>query len=87
MKIDPQLLEFAKTMRHNATDAENLMRQLLRARPFMNLKFRKQYVIKLYIVDFYCHEIGLVMELDGDQHGIDNAKWTIFLRKLILDII
>ena len=87
MKIDPQLLEFAKTMRHNATDAENLMWQLLRARPFMNLKFRKQYVIKLYIVDFYCHEIGLVMELDGDQHGIDNAKWTIFLRKLILDII
>ena len=82
--IDPQLLEFAKTMHHNATDAENLMRQLLRARPFMNLKFRKQYVIKLYIVDFYCHEIGLVMELDGDQHGIDNAKWTIFLRKLIL---
>lgn len=34
--IDPQLLEFAKTMRSNATDAENLIWQLLRAKRFMN---------------------------------------------------
>ena len=32
-----------------------------------------QYVIALYIVDFYCHEIGLVIELDGSQHGIDDS--------------
>ena len=64
MKLDPQLLEFAKSMRHNATDAESLMWQL-RAKRFMNLKFRHQHVIEPYIVDFYCHEIGLVIELDG----------------------
>ena len=74
MKIDPQLLEFAKTMRHNATDAENLMWQLLRNKRFMNLKFRRQHVIKPYIVDFYCHEIGLVVELDGSQHNTDDSK-------------
>ncbi len=59
MKIDPQLLEFAKSMRHTATDAEQLIWQILRAKRFMNLKFRRQHVIKPYIVDFYCHEIGL----------------------------
>ena len=48
--IDPQLLEFAKTMRTNATDAEYLMWQLLRAKRFMNLKFRRQrYIIDGYI--------------------------------------
>lgn len=73
MKIDPQLLEFAKYMRHTATDAENLMWQILRAKRFMNLKFRRQHVIKPYIVDFYCHKIGLVIELDGSQHGTNDA--------------
>lgn len=74
MKLDPQLLEFAKTMRSNATDAEHLMWQLLRAKRFMNLKFRRQHVIAPYIVDFYCHELGLVIELDGSQHGTDDGK-------------
>ena len=51
-KLDPQLLIFAKSMRHTATDAEHLMWQILRAKRFMNLKFRRQHVIKPYIVDF-----------------------------------
>lgn len=67
MKLNPQLLELAKTMRHNATDAENLIWQLLRAKRFMNLKFHRQQGIAPYIVDFYCHEIGLAIELDGSR--------------------
>ena len=92
MKLDTQLLEFAKSMRHNATDAENLMWQLLRAKRFMNLKFRRQHVIKPYIVDFYCHELGLVVELDGSQHGTDDgieydAERTQFLEALGLKVV
>ena len=71
MKLDLQLLEFAKNMRSNATDAENLIWLLLRAKRFMNLKLRRQHVIALYIVDFYCHELGLVNELDGNHHGME----------------
>ena len=52
MKLDPQLLEFAKNMRSNVTDAENLIWQILRAKRFMNLKFRRQQVIEPYIVIF-----------------------------------
>ena len=92
MKLDPQLLEFAKTMRSNATDAEHLMWQLLRAKRFMNLKFRRQHVIAPYIVDFYCHELGLVIELDGSQHGTDDGKEydterTKFLEALGLKVV
>lgn len=90
--IDPQLLEFAKTMRSNATDAENLMWHFLRAKRFMNLKFRRQHVIAPYIVDFYCHELGLVIELDGSQHGTDDAieydtERTNFLEALGLTVV
>ena len=92
MKIDPQLLEFAKNMRTNATDAEHLMWKILRARRFMDLKFRRQHVIEPYIVDFYCHEIGLGIELDGSQHGTDDAveydaERTKFLEALGLTVV
>ena len=92
MKIDPQLLAFSKSMRHTATDAEHLMWQILRAKRFMNLKFRRQHVTQPHIVDFYCHEIGLVIELDGSQHGTDdaieyNAERTKFLEALGLTVV
>lgn len=91
-KFDPQLLQFAKSMRHTATDAEYLMWQVLRAKRFINLKFRRQHVIAPYIVDFYCHEIGLVIELDGSQHGTDDAieydaERTKFLEALGLTVV
>ncbi|RZG78554.1 endonuclease domain-containing protein [Acinetobacter sp. WCHAc060033] len=91
-KLDPQLLIFAKSMRHTATDAENLMWQFLRNKHFMDLKFRRQHVIAPYIVDFFCHELGLVIELDGSQHNMDDGKEydaerTLFLEALDLKVV
>ena len=91
-KMNPQLLQFAKSMRHAATDAENLLWQRLCAKRFMNLKFRRQHVIKPYIVDFYCHEIGLVIELDGGQHNTEDGRAydverTQFLEALGLSVV
>ncbi|APU49503.1 endonuclease domain-containing protein [Acinetobacter junii] len=87
MKLDPQLLEFAKNMRSNVTDAENLIWQLLRAKRFMNLKFRRQHVIAPYIVDFYCHELGLVIELDGSQHSTNDGKEYDAERTMFLEAL
>ena len=92
MKMNAQLLEFAKVMRSNGTNVENLMWQLLRNKHFINLKFRRQHVISPYIVDFYCHELGLVIELDGSQHGTDDAveydaERTQFLEALGLTVV
>ena len=58
----------------------------------MDLKFRRQHVIKPYILDFYCHEISLVIELDGSQHGMDDAieydaERTKFLEALGLIVV
>jgi very-short-patch-repair endonuclease len=35
-------------------------------------KFRRQYIIENFIVDFYCDEMKLVIEIDGDVHGYKN---------------
>lgn len=91
-KLDPQLLIFAKSLRHTATDAEQLMWQVLRTKRFMHLKFRRQHVIQPYIVDFYCHEISLVIELDGSQHVMNDAieydaERTKFLEALGLTVV
>ena len=91
-KPDLQLLIFAKSMRHTATDAEYLKWEILCAKRFMHLKFRRQHVIQPYIMDFQCHEIGLVIELDGSQHGKDDrkeydAERTKFLEALGLTVV
>lgn len=74
-------------MRHSATDAEHLMWQFLRAKRFMNLKFRRQHVIQPYIVDFYCHEIGLVIELDGGQHNTEDVRTYDVERTQFLEVL
>lgn len=72
-KLPEQLLKNARALRKNQTDAETLLWQLLRNRQLNNFKFRRQYPIKPYILDFYCHEAKLVIELDGGQHNTQTA--------------
>ncbi len=59
----------AKLLRKNSTDAENKLWFHLRNRNLGHLKFRRQVIIGHYIADFLCHEIGLIIEVDGGQHG------------------
>ena len=59
---------FARQLRKNQTDAEKLLWQHLRNRQMSGFKFRRQYVIEGYIVDFACVEEKLIVELDGGQH-------------------
>ncbi|MDB5859105.1 MAG: hypothetical protein JWQ76_2794 [Ramlibacter sp.] len=59
----------AKALRKVPTDAESLLWRHLRNRQFQGLKFRRQHPIGKYYADFACLEIGLVIELDGGQHG------------------
>ena len=75
----------ARTLRRNATDAERLLWKHLRDRRLAGRKFRRQYVIEPYIVDFICLEVGLIMEADGGQHVEQtkgDAKRTAFLESL-----
>jgi len=62
------LLDHARELRSHPTDAEQRLWTQLRAHRLMGLKFRRQKPLGPYIVDFICHEIGLVIEVDGGQH-------------------
>jgi len=59
----------ARALRDVATDAERMLWYRLRNRQFNGLKFRRQHPVGRYFADFACVEIGLVIELDGGQHG------------------
>jgi len=65
--------EFAKQLRHELTDCERLLWQHLRNRQLGGFKFRRQYPLPPYVLDFYCSELGLAIELDGGQHFSDEA--------------
>jgi len=62
------LIEHAKHLRREMTDAEARLWYYLRGHHFLNLKFKRQKPIGPYIVDFVCLEHFLVIELDGGQH-------------------
>ncbi|MGQ0828685.1 MAG: endonuclease domain-containing protein [Bacteroidota bacterium] len=66
--------ENAKALKKNQTNAEKLLWQVLRGRQLNGTKFRRQHPIEKFIVDFYCHEYKLVIELDGDVHDVDFVK-------------
>ena len=79
--IPPEAIVFARQLRQEQTDAETLMWYLLRDRRLGGHKFRRQHPIPPYTVDFYCHEAGLVIELDGGQHAesVRDAKRDAWL--------
>ena len=68
-KVSPKKVKRAKELWLDMTTAEKILWEHLRARRFHNLKFRRQQIIEEFIVDFYCHFLGLVIEVDGEIHN------------------
>nr|WP_274426720.1 DUF559 domain-containing protein [Chelativorans sp. YIM 93263] len=67
--VPPPHRTFARTMRADATKAENLLWQALRAKRLEGLKFKRQVPLDGYILDFVCFEARLIIEVDGSQHS------------------
>ncbi|MCC6158978.1 MAG: DUF559 domain-containing protein [Deltaproteobacteria bacterium] len=61
-------IEMAREFRKNPTDTEDVLWQALRDRQLGGRKFRRQHPVDGYIVDFYCHEARLAVEVDGPIH-------------------
>lgn len=61
-------------MRRNMTDAERCLWSRIRHRQLKGLRFLRQRPIGSYIVDFYCPDIKLVIEVDGGQHYIKEME-------------
>jgi very-short-patch-repair endonuclease len=89
-RVNPLLLERARAMRHESAPAEEILWAAIRNRQLEGFKFRRQFAILQYVVDFYCAEAKLVVELDGDSHseqiGYD-AKRTEELGKTGLEVL
>ena len=81
MTVRPQT-PMAKRLRRQSTDAETLLWRRVRSRQLQGLKFRRQFPIDRYVVDFFCAEARLIVELDGGQHALqveaDKARTTMF---------
>ena len=58
----------ARFLRNNLTAAEKALWLYLQNKKLEGYKFRRQHPLHLFIVDFYCHELGLIIEVDGAYH-------------------
>ncbi|MDR2968894.1 MAG: endonuclease domain-containing protein [Tannerellaceae bacterium] len=81
-----------KGLRNHGTPAEAALWSMIKRSQVEDLKFRRQHSIGPYIVDFYCPEIGLIIELDGQVHVNsrsmeDDEKRTIYIQSLGLQVM
>ena len=82
-----KLFDRARQMRKDQTKAEPAAWELLRDRRTLGLTFRRQVPIDRYIVDFYCPEIRLIVEIDGGVHDQPGqAKWDEERDKRLLEL-
>ncbi|MGH8158694.1 MAG: endonuclease domain-containing protein [Rhodanobacter sp.] len=84
--LPTRTLTTAKTLRTTSTDAELKLWYHLRARRLGGFKFRRQHPLPPYVVDFYCDELRLTIELDGSQHSeeVDSTRTHALERQGLL---
>ena len=73
-----------RRLRRNASEVETILWSCLRKKALGNFKFRRQYGIGRYVVDFYCPSIKLVIEVDGDSHFSSEAQEYDRLREVYI---
>ena len=79
------LFNRARQLRDNETRAEKLLWARLRNKQ-LGVKFRRQHPLHFFIVDFYCHELKLVIELDGGIHFTEeNQEYDKMRTELIAE--
>ena len=84
-KVDEEKVRRAKELRKTMTPEERILWEQIRDNRLNGLHFRRQQVIDGFIVDFYCHALGLVIEVDGGIHRgqaeYDAARDQILLER------
>lgn len=74
IKLEEKTIKNVRSLRKKSTPQERIVWARLKNRQFNNFKFRRQYLIGKYIVDFVCLEKKLIIELDGWQHKEKNHR-------------
>jgi very-short-patch-repair endonuclease len=65
----PETFEAARILREHMTIHEKLLWERLKHKQICGVRFRRQHPIDFFIADFYCHEVRLVVEIDGEIHN------------------
>ena len=65
--------EMAHALRKNMTDAEKILWQRMKDKRIFKVKFRRQHPVDIFVLDFYCHELKLAIEVDGEIHLNDEV--------------
>jgi very-short-patch-repair endonuclease len=79
-----QYIDRRRALRGDMPKAELLLWNHLRSRKLDGYKFRRQHGIGNYIVDFYCSNLKLVIEIDGDSHFDEDGKQKDVIRDIFL---
>ncbi len=72
LPYNPQLKQLARELRKNSTLSEVLLWKEVQKKK-LGVEFHRQVPIKNYIVDFFCHELYLAIEIDGSSHDSELA--------------
>ncbi|MGH8109293.1 MAG: endonuclease domain-containing protein [Arenimonas sp.] len=81
-------LAIARELQKQSTDAELRLWHYFRAKRTLNLKWRRQHPIPPCVVDFYCHQAKLAVELDGGQHEAEvDLRRTTYIRSQGIEVI
>jgi very-short-patch-repair endonuclease len=72
METSHEVRDFARFLRRRLSLPEGLLWRAIKAGKADGLKFRKQHPIGPYVLDFYCHDASLCVEVDGASHGFGN---------------
>ena len=70
---NPNLKEFARELRNNSTKPEIILWQKLKRKQMYGYDFHRQKPLDNYIVDFFCHELMLAIEVDGYSHQFEEV--------------
>ena len=74
----------ASSLRKQQTYAEEILWNYLRTKPLC-FKFRRQHPFSIYILDFYCHQLKLAIEVDGSIHNLDEVNQNDMVRQKQLE--
>ena len=80
LPYNKRLKELARNLRSNMTEAETVLWLKLRKGQLNNYRFYRQRIICNFIVDFYCPERKLFIEIDGSQHYCEPGRATDKMR-------
>ena len=80
----PEQKELRRILRTNSTSAEATLWGLINRRQLLDTRWRRQFSIGQYILDFYCPELKIAIELDGSHHFTANGNERYFVRDRLL---